>query len=60
MELEETPVSIDTKTTLVCIFGNVCRNNLINEDTFSYYGKVGDLSRNINRGSLRVTGDTAC
>ena len=53
-------VSIDIKTALICIVGYVCRNNLINEDTFSYYGKVGDLSRDINRGGLRVTGNTPC
>ena len=54
----ETPVSNDTKTTLVCITGYVCRNDLVNEDTFSYYEKFGDFSREINSGSLKVTGDT--
>ena len=56
----ETPVSIDAKTTLFCIVRYVSHNNLVNEATFSYYEKFGDFSRDINRGGLKVPGDTAC
>lgn len=57
----EASVSTDIKENLVYIAGYLIKNdNAFTDDTYHYYEKCGDYTRNLNRGGLNIPGDAVC
>ena len=54
-------LSDETKSSLVYITGYVFRRDVDEEDdTFLYFNKYGTFNITINRGGLKIPGDTGC
>ena len=57
----EACLSTDTKMGLLYVAGYVIRNDMESQDdTFMYHEKYGDFTDNLNRGGLKIPGDSVC
>ena len=58
--IHEKDLSFETLADIVYIAGYVIRHDLLTEDTSDYCEKYGSFLKEINRGGLRIPGDSAC
>ena len=60
-ELEDS-LANDVKESLLYVAGYVVRRDSDDhvEDTFSYYDKYGDFTKELNRGGLKIPSDSVC
>ena len=56
----ERSLNIDTKMALIYIAGYIVRNDPETDDSYTYFDKYGSFTEDLNRGGLKIPGDSVC